>query len=107
MYIQMPFSGMDSKNVAGFDWDEGNQAKCQKHGVTLAEIESVFAGTPSIGPDVAHSTVETRFLAIGRASSGRHVFLAFTWRKRDGARFIRPISARYMHAKEVQHYEQG
>ena len=98
---------MDSKNVAGFDWDEGNQAKCQKHGVTLAEIESVFAGTPSIGPDVAHSTVETRFLAIGRASSGRHVFLAFTWRKRDGARFIRPISARYMHAKEVRHYEQG
>jgi len=77
---------MDSKNVAGFDWDEGNQAKCQKHGVTLAEIESVFAGTPSIGPDVAHSMVETRFLAIGRASSGRHVFLAFTWRDRNGGR---------------------
>ena len=103
----MPFFIMDSKTVAGFDWDEGNQAKCQKHGVTLAEIESVFAGTPSIGPDAAHSTVETRFLAIGRASSGRHVFMAFTWRERNGARYIRPISARYMHAKEVQHYEQG
>lgn len=61
----MLFFFIDSKNVAGFDWDEGNQAKCQKHGVTLAEIESVFTGMPSIGPDAAHSTVETRFLAIG------------------------------------------
>ena len=58
-------------------------------------------------PDAAHSGAETRFLAIGRASSGRHVFLAFTWRERDGAQLIRPISARYMHAKEVQHYERG
>ena len=97
---------MDSKILVAFDWDEGNQAKCKKHGVTVAEIESVFAGTPSIGPDAAHSAMETRFLAIGRASSGRHVFLAFTWRERNGASFIRPISARYMHVKEVQHYEQ-
>ena len=98
---------MNSKIVAGFDWDEGNRAKCQKHGVTIEEIESVFAGEPAIGPDAAHSAVETRFLAIGRASSGRHVFLAFTWRERDGVQLIRPISARYMHAKEVQHYERG
>lgn len=96
---------MDISHVAGFDWDDGNLAKCQKHGVTIADIESVFIGAPSIGPDIAHSTMETRFLAIGRAASGRHVFLAFTWRERDGAPFIRPISARYMHAKEVQHYE--
>ena len=98
---------MNSKIVAGFDWDEGNREKCQKHGVTIEEIESVIAGKPAIGPDAAHSTAETRFLAIGRASSGRHVFLAFTWRERDGVQLIRPISARYMHAKEVQHYERG
>lgn len=98
---------MHSKIVAGFDWDEGNRGKCQKHGVTIEEIESVFAGEPAIGPDAAHSTAETRFLAIGCASSGRHVFLAFTWRGRDGVQLIRPISARYMHAKEVQHYERG
>lgn len=96
---------MDSQTVAGFDWDEGNCDKCQKHGVTITEIESVFASSPAIGPDAAHSTIETRFLAIGRASSGRHVFLAFTWREQNGARLIRPISARYMRAKEVQYYE--
>ncbi len=98
---------MDSKIVAGFDWDEGNREKCQKHGVTVEEIESVFAGTPAIAPDAAHSTAEIRLLAIGRAKSGRYVFLAFTWRERDGAQLIRPISARYMHAEEVHHYEQA
>lgn len=87
---------MDSKIVAGFDWDDGNRDKCQKHGVTIADIESVFAGTPAIGPDAVHSTAETRFLAIGQTTSDR-----------DGANLIRVISARYMHAKEVQHYERG
>jgi hypothetical protein len=26
----------------GFDWDEGNVAKCQKHGLSVEEIESLF-----------------------------------------------------------------
>jgi hypothetical protein len=69
-----PPKNKDSKIVAGFDWDEGNREKCQKHGVMIAEIESVFAGTPAIGPDAAHSTAETRFLAIGRASSADTCF---------------------------------
>ena len=42
----------------GFDWDEGNYHKCQKHGVSIAEIESAFGGTPLVGPDLRHSTVE-------------------------------------------------
>lgn len=33
------------------------------------------------------------------------VFVAFTLRVRAGHRWIRPISARYMHAKEIPHYE--
>ena len=32
-------------------------------------------------------------------------FLVFTLRKRGVETLIRPISARYMHKKEVQHYE--
>ena len=28
----------------GFDWDRGNRAKCQKHGLSIALIESLFAG---------------------------------------------------------------
>jgi hypothetical protein len=33
------------------------------------------------------------------------VFLVFTVRLKGGRRLIRPISARYMHAKEVASYE--
>jgi uncharacterized DUF497 family protein len=30
----------------GFDCDDGNREKCQKHGVAIAEIEAFFAGAP-------------------------------------------------------------
>jgi uncharacterized DUF497 family protein len=33
------------------------------------------------------------------------IFLVFTLRTRRGQRFVRPISARFMHKKEVEHYE--
>jgi uncharacterized protein len=32
--------------VAGFKWDAGNRAKCQKHGVSLEEIEDLFRHAP-------------------------------------------------------------
>lgn len=87
-----------------FQWDDGNSAKCQKHGVTLAEIEAMLTGTTRrIAPDVAHSAEEQRFLAVGRTPTGRPIFVVFTLR---GA-FIRPLSARYMHAKEAQRYEES
>ena len=33
------------ERIAGFEWDAGNRAKCTRHGVSIAEIESVFDGT--------------------------------------------------------------
>jgi uncharacterized DUF497 family protein len=56
-------------------------------------------------PDQVHSLAETRSRAIGKTAAGRHIFLVFTIRDKQGKRYIRPISARYMHSKEVQHYE--
>ena len=35
-----------------FDWDSGNRAHCQKHGVSIAEIEALFRGTPQVAPDL-------------------------------------------------------
>ncbi|HEX4764791.1 MAG TPA: BrnT family toxin [Lichenihabitans sp.] len=87
--------------VAGFEWDEGNRAKCCKHGLSLSEIETVFSGRPRIAPDLKHGRVEQRFVAIGPTSEGRLAFVVFTWR---GA-LIRPLSTRYMHAKEIKRYE--
>lgn len=92
--------------IAGFDWDEGNRAKCQMHGVSIGEIEALFAGGHTIYVDVEHSLVEERFKAIGRTDAGRFVFLVFTLRERAGRTCIRPISARYMHRREIERYEE-
>jgi hypothetical protein len=54
---------------------------------------------------VEHSPGEERLKAIGKRREGRYIFLVFTIRERNGDRFIRPISARCMHRKEVAHYE--
>ena len=91
--------------LAGLEWDRANRAECLQHGVSAEEIESLFLGPVPILPDEAHSRTETRFKGIGRAAAGRHIFLVFTIREKKGKRYIRPISARYMHSKEVQHYE--
>jgi uncharacterized protein len=93
------------ERIAGFDWDTGNLEKCQKHGVSVAEIEGLFMRPHSIRVDVEHSLAEERLRAIGKTDTGRYVFLVFTIRERSGERFVRPISARYMHTKEVEHYE--
>ncbi len=91
--------------IAGFDWDAGNRDKCLKHGVSISEIEGLFAGTVTTTPDFAHSRSERRYLAIGKNAAGRMIFLAFTLRRRGAKTFIRPISARYMHRTEIEHYE--
>ena len=88
----------------GFDWDEGNERKCQKHGVSIAEIESLFLGEPRINLDP--NTTETRYRAAGWTASGRALFVVFTWRISDEGKLLRPISGRYMHSKEVDAYEE-
>lgn len=88
--------------VEGFDWDEGNVIKCQKHGVTLQEIEEFFQTQLHVAPDIKHSQEEERFLAVGRSPIGRPMFVVFTLRNN----LLRPISARYMHEKEAKQYEQ-
>jgi uncharacterized protein len=94
-----------ARRIAAFEWDHGNSAKCRKHGLTLAAIESCFARPVLVLPDEHHSQSEERLRAIGRDAAGRHVFIVFTVRTRGRQSVIRPISARYMHAKEIAHYE--
>jgi uncharacterized protein len=81
--------------VSGFDWDDGNRAKCQGHGVSIAQIEALFVHGPRIAPDPKHSADEDRLIAVGRTSRGRPVFVAFTIRTKDNRRLIRAVTARY------------
>jgi uncharacterized DUF497 family protein len=90
---------------AGFDWDFGNRAKCLAHGLSTAEIESVFQGPVVVLPDKDNLQGEQRFRAIGNTSMGRKAFIVFTWRKHGKRELLRPISARCMHKREVRTYE--
>lgn len=91
--------------VSGFDWDIGNIEKCQKHGMRLSEIEELFMRSPAVMTNDRHNTSEARLQAIGRTKSGRYGFVVFTFRSKGGKLFIRPISARFMHNKEIEYYE--
>lgn len=89
-----------------FDWDGGNAAKCLGHDVSRREIEDALSGPVLLIGDPDHSGSEIRFRAIGRTSTGRHLFTVVTFRQREGRVLVRPISARYMHGKEIARYEQ-
>ncbi len=80
---------MDIENVAGFEWDNGNTGHCQKHGVTLGEIEELFSNTPRVAGDPF--VEERRFRAIGRTHAGRFLYVVFMFQKRDTEFYIRPI----------------
>lgn len=92
-----------AEQVTGFDWDGGNWPKCGKHGVGRDEIEEIFHTDPLLIDDPF--LTEKRIRAIGTTLAGRHVFVVFVFRLKAGVRLIRPLSARYMHKKEVERYE--
>ncbi|UIJ94347.1 BrnT family toxin [Sinorhizobium meliloti] len=90
--------------IAGIDWDHGNWPKCGKHGVSKDHIEHAMRNMTFRVPDP--NPAEPRFRTASRAPDGRPVFIVYTHREREGLFFLRPISARYMHGKEVTQYEQ-
>jgi len=92
--------------VTGFEWDEGNSMKNEKHSVSDAEAEQVFFNEPLLVlEDSAHSASEARWHALGQTSEHRLLHVTFTLRA-DGTR-VRIISARPMHRKERKAYEQA
>ncbi len=96
---------IDFTKITGFDWDEGNVRKNDKHGVSMAEAEQVFFNEPLLViEDTKHSQGEFRFHALGKANEGRKLHITFTLR--DAGERIRVISARDMHRKERTIYEQ-
>ena len=92
--------------VKGFDWDEGNVRKNDKHGVSMAEAEQVFFNEPLLLlKDSKHSNQELRFHALGKSNDQRQLHITFTLR--HAGEKIRVISARDMHKKERAIYEKA
>jgi len=97
---------VDLALILGFEWDNGNARKNEKHGVTQPEIEQIFFRQPLIiAPDVKHSSTESRYHALGRTDENRWLQVTFTLRL--SGTLIRPISARPMHRKERPIYEKA
>ena len=92
--------------ITGFNWDEGNTRKNEKHAVSMAEAEQVFFNAPLILlEDAKHSSAEPRFHALGQPADDRLLHITFTLR--DAGEKIRVISARDMHRKEKAIYEKA
>ena len=96
---------IDLERIIGFDWDDGNARKNEKHGVEQAEAEEVFFNQPLLMlDDLRHRDQEARFHALGKTLDGRLLHVTFTLRGDDT--LIRVISARDMHRKEKSVYEE-
>ena len=99
---------MDLHQITGFNWDDGNARKNEKHGVSMAEAEQVFFNAPLLMlEDTAHSQQEPRVHALGHSDEGRALHITFTFTLRQAGLLIRVISARDMHRKERAIYEQA
>jgi uncharacterized protein len=97
---------IDVARIIGFDWDDVNARKSDKHGVSMAEAEQVFFNAPLLLlEDEGRSVRERRLHALGKSDDARLLHISFTLR-RAGA-LIRVISARDMHRKEKSIYEQA
>ena len=92
--------------VTGFDWDDGNARKNERHGVSMAEAEQVFFQLPLLLlDDLGHSDFEVRCHALGKTIGARRLHLTFTLRQ--NGEMIRVISARNMSRRERAIYEQA
>ena len=95
---------LDLDRVVGFEWDQGNARKNERHGVSQSEAEQVFFDARLfVAPDAGHSTAESRYHALGSTFGNRLLHITFTLRA-DMTR-IRVISARDMHRNERNVYE--
>jgi uncharacterized DUF497 family protein len=97
---------VDLSKVIGFEWDEGNARKNERHSVSMAEAEQAFFNAPLLVLlDAKHSETEPRFHALAKTNEGRKLHITFTLR--DADQLVRVISARDMHRKERVIYEQA
>lgn len=90
--------------VFEFQWDRGNIGKNKKHKVEDKEAEEIFLDqNKAIFKDILHSTVEERYIILGKTSKERLLYVVFTIRGKK----IRIISARDINKKEAYLYEKA
>jgi uncharacterized DUF497 family protein len=95
------------EKITNFEWDSGNARKSvEKHDVTQFEAEQAFFNEALlVVTDEKHSQNELRYHALGKTNEERLLHITFTLRTNNT--LIRVISARDMHRKERNYYEQS
>ena len=85
-----------------FEFDPAKaRANFQKHGVSFAEVESVFYDDFALTREDDHALGEARFVTVGADALGRVVTVCWTQRGNN----IRLISARPATSTERKSYE--
>lgn len=74
--------------ISEIEIDDGNEAHLTRHGVSVAEVYQVFAGSPQIRGN-RKNRVATH-VALGTTNGGRRVLVPFV---DCGAGRIRPVTA--------------
>ena len=91
-----------------FVWNAQKAAdNVRKHGVSFVEAATVLSDPLSLTvPDPTHSIGESRWIDIGRSSTGRLLVVAYTEVETNRAAVVRIISARTPDPDERQAYEE-
>jgi uncharacterized DUF497 family protein len=89
-----------------FEWDPRKaEANAAKHSVAFDDAVTVFLDPDALdGPDLEHSSAESRFRRLGRAADGQVLMVAYTLRRNGDAEAIRIISARRASRRERAAY---
>ncbi len=89
-----------------FEWDPRKaEANAAKHGISFDDAVTVFLDPEALdGPDLQHSSAESRFLRLGRSARGHVLMVAYTFRRNGDAETIRIISARRASRRERAAY---
>ena len=83
-----------------FDWDEGNEWKNQKHGISSSQIETIFDVPVYLAGRIVENREEPRWLLLGEAESkGWSIVITTRGEK------LRVVSCRRQRKKEAQFYE--
>ena len=91
-----------------FEWDERkNRANRAKHKVSFETATLVFEDPGAISVLERVEEGEERWQTVGMAGGALVMFVAHSYRERDGEEVVRIVSARKATPRERRVYEEG
>ena len=83
-----------------FDWDEGNEQKNEKHGISSSQIETIFDSPVYLAGKIMQGREEPRWLLLGET-----IFKNWTLIITTRGQKLRVVSCRRQRKKEAAFYE--